>query len=200
MNFTKEQCLFAIRNTAFLERGILESIDIPIFRAINVRLEERIKALGGWKGKYEFLTGRSNETAFARAEWPENQDGCYRACYKLDVIDDAKNCFWLSCALGANGVKACLRFWVHDDLGGRTRGEVERKMLGIAQAAAVKEAGIIRDADNTLFLPFVFDAEVLAAEFPTVDKPLAPLDAALDKFLKVHPQLDVAVKELAAKR
>ena len=49
----------------------------------------------------------------------------------------------------------------------------------------------------TLNLPFVFDAEVLAAEYPTVDKTLAPLDAALDKLLEVHPVLDTAVRELA---
>ena len=51
--------------------------------------------------------------------------------------------------------------------------------------------------ENVLNLPFVFDAEVLAAEYPAVDKTLAPLDAALDKLLKVHPQLDAAVRELA---
>ena len=50
---------------------------------------------------------------------------------------------------------------------------------------------------DTLNLPFVFDAETLAAEYPTVDKTLAPFEAALDKLLKVHPQLDAAVRELA---
>ena len=48
-----------------------------------------------------------------------------------------------------------------------------------------------------LYLPFVFDAETLAAEYPAVDKTLAQLDAALDKLLKVHPQFDAAVRELA---
>jgi hypothetical protein len=33
-----------------------------------------------------------------------------------------------------------------------------------------------------------------------MDKTLAPLDAALDKLLKVHPLLDAAVKELTAKK
>jgi len=46
----------------------------------------------------------------------------------------------------------------------------------------------------------VFDAEVLAGEYPTVDKALAPLDAAIDKLLKAHPLLDAAVQELTAKK
>ena len=112
-------------------------------------------------------------------------------------MDGDKNNLWLSCALGANGVKMCLRLWVHGGLGGRSKGEIERKLLGIAQGAAVKEAGILRDDDYTLYLPFVFDAETLAAEYPAVDKVLAPLDAVLDNLLKVHPQLDAAVRELA---
>jgi hypothetical protein len=33
-----------------------------------------------------------------------------------------------------------------------------------------------------------------------VDKALAPLDAALDKLLKVHSVLDDAVRELTAKK
>ena len=57
-----------------------------------------------------------------------------------------------------------------------------------------------RDEDGTIYMPFVLDPEVLAAEYPTVDKALAPMDAALDKLLKVHPQFDAAVKELAEKR
>jgi len=48
-----------------------------------------------------------------------------------------------------------------------------------------------------LYLPFTVDAETLASEYPSVDKTLAPLDAALDKLLKVHPQFDAAVRELA---
>jgi len=53
--------------------------------------------------------------------------------------------------------------------------------------------------ENTLYLPFVLDAEMLAEESPAVDKALAPLDAALDKLCKVNPVLDAAVKELTAK-
>jgi hypothetical protein len=62
--------------------------------------------------------------------------------------------------------------------------------------ADVKAADILRDEEGMLYLPFTCDAEVLAAEYPTVDKTLAPLDAALDKLLKVHPQFDAAVREL----
>ena len=50
----------------------------------------------------------------------------------------------------------------------------------------MKEAGMTQGDENTLNLLFVFDAETLA-----------PFEAALDKLLKVHPQLDAAVRELA---
>jgi len=87
-----------------------------------------------------------------------------------------------------------------DSPAGRAKSEIGRKLLGIACSGAVKEAGMTQAEEKVLNLPFVFDAEVLASEYPTVDKTLAPLDAALDKLLKAHPQLDAAVKDLTAKR
>ena len=197
MNYSKELCQVIIRNTAFLEGGVYESIEKPLFKAMNARLESRLKALGGWKGWYELVSGETDATIFAPAAWPEDKAGAYRACYKLGAVDGDKNNLWLSCALGVNGVKMCLRLWVHGGLGGHGKGEIERKLFAVAQGAAVKEAGILRDDDYTLYLPFVFDAETLAKEYPAVEKVLAPLDAALDALLKVHPQLDAAVKELA---
>ena len=196
MNFSKELCQFVIRNNAALEGGVFDAIEKPLFRAMNARLEKRLKATGGWKGTYELVSGEADETFFAPAAWPEDQGGRYRACYKLVESGD-QNSHWLSCALGVNGVKLCLQFWVHGGLGGRNKAEIGRKLIGIAATAAVKEAGITQGDENTLNLPFVFDAEVLASEYPTVDKTLAPFEAALDKLLKVHPQLDAAVRELA---
>ena len=89
--------------------------------------------------------------------------------------------------------------WLHGGLGGRTKGEIERKLVTISNVPAVRDAGMVRDKDNTTYLPFSFDAETLATEYPTVDKTLAPLDAALDKLLKVHELFDAAVKDLAKK-
>ena len=63
-------------------------------------------------------------------------------------------------------------------------------MLRIAQTAAAREAGVPRDDKGMLYLPFTVDTETLAAESPTMDKTLAPLDAALDKLLKVHLWFD----------
>ena len=77
------------------------------------------------------------------------------------------------------------------------KGEIVRKLFTVANTYAVKEAGIIREDDDTFCLPFVVAAEVLAVASPAVDKTLVHLDAALDKLLKVHPQFDVAVRELA---
>ena len=196
MNFSKEQSLFVIKNSAALEGGVYDHIEKPLFRAINTRLEKRLGALGGWKGVYKLVSGETDETYFAPVVWPESQDGRFRACYKLNETGDQNN-YWLSCALGVQGVKLCFRLWVHGGLGGRTKGEVERKLLTVSQAAAVREAGVLRSEDATLYLPFSFDAEVMAAEYPAVDKTIAPLDAALEKLLQVHPHFDAAVRELA---
>jgi hypothetical protein len=200
MNFPKELCQVIIRNVASFEGGVIESIDKVLFKAINARVEKRLKATGGWKGHYELVTGDADETAFAPSAWPEDKDGRYRACYKLDAINGDENYHWLSCVLGVNRVKMCLQFWCHGGLGGRTKAEIGRKLIGVAATGAVKEAGMTQGEENTLNLPFVFDAETLAAEYPTVEKTLAPLDAALDALLKVNPQLDAVVKELAAKK
>ena len=199
MKFSKEQCLFVIKNATALEGGVIVEVQKTLFTAINTRIEKRLKGIGGWKGKYQLASGEADETSFAPAAWPEDKDGRYRAFYKLAALGD-QSYYWLSCAIGVNGVKMCLQFWVHGGLGGRTKSEIGRKLLGVACSGAVKEAGMTQGEENTINLPFMFDAETLAAEYPTVDKTLAPLDTALDKLLKVHPQLDAAVKELTAKR
>lgn len=200
MNFSKELSVFIIKNTVALEAGVIEAVQETVFKVINARIENKFKALGGWKGKYELVAGEADATTFAPAGWPEDKDGRYRACYKLTALETDENAYWLSSAFGINGAKLCLRFWVHGGLAGRTKGEVERKLVTVSNAAAVKDAGMIRDEDNTIYLPFALDAETLAAEYPAVDKVLAPLDAALDKLLKAHPQFDAAVKDLATKK
>ena len=200
MNFSKESVQFTIRNLALIEGGIVEDIQGAVFKAINARLEKKIKALGGWKGKFELITGGTDaETIFAPVTWPESQDGRWRACYKLSALSEDENVYWLASALGVNDCRLCLRFWVHGGLGGRSKGDVERRLT--VAAHAVKDSGIIQDQeDKTLYLPFLFDTETLAAEYPVVDKSLTPLDAALDKLLQVHPEFDKAVKDLTTKR
>ena len=183
-----------------IEKGLIEAVQTTVFTAMNAHLEKRLKGIGGWKGRYHLASGETDETLFAPVTWPESQDGRYRTCYKLTEAGD-QNHYWLSNTLGVNGVKMCLQFWVHGGLGGRSKGEVGRKLLTVASAADIKAAGFVQGAEeNTLNLPFVFDAEVLAGEYPTVDKALAPLDAAIDKLLKAHPLLDAAVQELTAKK
>jgi len=200
MGFSKELCQYAIKNNALLEGGVTEAAQQVVFKAVNAYLKKRIEGIGGWKGTFELAIGEADDTYFAPAAWPESQDGRYRAMYKLTETGD-QNSFWLSSALGVNGVKLCLQFWCHGALGGRAKSEIGRKLLTLANTAAVKEAGMAQGGEeNVLSLPFVLNAETLAAEYPTVDKALAPLDAALDRLLKVHPLIDAAVQELTAKK
>lgn len=201
MNPSKEICQFIIKNTGALESGgALETVEKAVFAAVNARMEKHLRTLGGWKGRYELISAAEDETAFAPAAWPEDKDGKYRACYKLTALATDENTYWLSSLLGTNGGRLCIRLWVHGGLGGRGKGEIERKLVTVGTTAAIKDAGVILDEDKSLYLPFAFSGEVLAAEYPTVDKALAPLDTALDKLLKAHPLIDAAVKELAAKR
>ena len=200
MHFPKETSQFVIKNAAILEAGLIETVQDTVFKAINAHLEKRIRALGGWKGKYELVSGEADATTFAPVAWPEDKDGRFRACYKLTALETDDNNYWLSNTLGVNGSKLCLRFWVHGGLAGRTKGEIERKLVTLSNAPAVRDARMVRDEDNTIYLPFSFDAETLAMEYPTVDKTLVPLDAALDKLLKVNELFDAAVKDLATRK
>ncbi|MDL2210290.1 hypothetical protein LJC26_05755 [Desulfovibrio sp. OttesenSCG-928-O18] len=200
MNFSKELCQFVIRNAVSLDGGVVDAVQVAVFKAINARVEKRFKALGGWKGKYELLTGEADVTLFAPAAWPEDKNGRLRAGYELTEVRSDKNNYWLSSVLGVNGVKMCFRFWVHGGLGGHTKGEIERKLVTLSNSTAVKEAGMSRDEDNTIYLPFSFDSETLAAEYPIVDKTLVPLEAALDKLLSVNELFDAVVRELASKK
>ncbi len=199
MEFSKETYSFIIKNAAMLDGGAVEAVQKAVFTAINARIANRFKALGGWKGTYGLVSEEDGETRFAPAAWPEDKNGKYRAYYEMTEVSSETNIYWLSSALGVNGVKMCFRFWVHGGLGGHGKGEIERKLVTLSNDPAVKGAGMVRDEDNTIYLPFSFDAATLAAEYPTVDKALAPLDAALDKFLKAHPQIDAAVRDLATK-
>lgn len=166
MTIAKETCQFIIRNTTSLEAGAIEAVEKAAFTATNARLANRLKTLGGWKGRYDLFSGAADETAFAPAAWPEDKDGKYRACYKLTALATDKNNYWLSSLLGVNGGKLCLRLWVHGGLGGRSKGDIERKLVTVGTTPAVKEAEIILDEDKSLYLPFALDAETLAAEYP----------------------------------
>ena len=76
-HISKEQCQFIIKNNAQLEGGLIQSMETQVFKAINTRLETRLRTITGWKGHFEFYTGPSDETHFAPAAWPESADGRY---------------------------------------------------------------------------------------------------------------------------
>lgn len=201
MNYTKEQCLFFLKNTELLEKTpeLVETVQAALFKAINARIEKRIKPLGGWKGCYALVTGNASkdeETAFAPAAWPENKDGSYRASYDLGETDSDKNDYWLSSALGVNKTELCFYLWL-DTNHGLSKGDAARQTLVLSTSnAEVKAAGFKRNDDGLLYLPFSLNAEKVAAEYPSFDKCLAPLDEALDKLLKVHPHIDALVRSL----
>lgn len=202
MNYTKEQCQFFLKNTELLEKSheVVEAVQAALFKAINARVEKRIKPLGGWKGCYTLVTGsasKEEETAFAPAAWPENKDGSYRASYDLGETDSDANDYWLSSALGVNKTELCFYLWL-DTEHGLSKGDISRQTLVLFTGnAEVKKAGFKRNDDGLLFLPFSLNPEKVAAEYPAFDKCLAPLDEALDKLLKAHPHIDALVRALS---
>ena len=199
MSFSKEICQCVIRNAAVFESGLIDDVQKTLFTVINARLESRIRAIGGWHGRYELVSGAADETYFAPVSWPTSSDGRWRACYKLSETNEG-NSYWLSSAIGVNDVKLCFVFWLHGGLGGHSKGEIERRLVTVANTDAVRAAGLVQGTENTLYLPFVFDTETLATEYPKVEKTLAPFETALDKLMKAHPQLDAIVQDLTAKR
>ena len=203
MNHSKEHCLFFLKNTELLEKSdeVVEAVQVALFKAINARIEKRIKGLGGWKGIYTLVSGPATkndetETAFAPAAWPENKDGSYRVSYDLGETDSDKNDYWLSSALGVNKTELCFYLWLSTEHG-LSKGDAARQTLVLSTGnAEVKAAGFKRNEDGTLFLPFSFNVEKVTAEYPAFDKCLAPLDEALDKLLKAHPHIDGLVRGL----
>ena len=85
---------------------------VQFYMALDHQIFVWLKALGGWKGTYQLVSRETDATIFAPSAWPEDKAGVMRACYKLGTIGGDKNNLWLSCALGVNGVKMCLRLWV----------------------------------------------------------------------------------------
>jgi hypothetical protein len=173
MSYPKEHCLFFLQNTELLEKTeeIVEAVDAVLFKAINARIEKRIKGLGGWKGWYGMVSGnaaKDEETSFAPVAWPENKDCTYRVAYDLGETDSDKNDYWLSSAFGVNKTELCFYLWF-DTEHGLSKGEVARQTLVLATGnAEVKAAGFKRNDDGLLYLPFSFNAEKAAVEFPLV--------------------------------
>ncbi len=132
MEFSKETYTFIIKNAAMLDGGAVEAVQKAVFTAINARIANRFKALGGWKGTYGLVSEEDGETRFAPAAWPEDKNGKYRAYYEMTEVSSETNIYWLSSALGVNGVKMCFRFWVHGGLGGHGKGEIERKLVTLS--------------------------------------------------------------------
>ena len=114
----------------------------------------------------------------------------------MGETDSDKNDYWLSSAFGVNKTELCFYLWLDTDHG-LSKGDAARQTLVLSTGnAEVKTAGFKRNDVGMLFLPFSFNAEKAAAEYPAFDKCLAPLDEALDKLLEVHPHIDTLVKGL----
>ena len=205
MQYSTELCQLIIRNMAIVEEApkVHGEVENYLFATINKRIEASVAKKEGWRGCYELAPDDDDvtQTSFSPTTWPDEGS---LAGYWLSP-KEGENLSWLSCALGVQGASLCLEFAVYKDLGGVSKKDNKTRCQKFyTNTPALHEAGFLYEEDTkhidlgfALYLPFTLNAEALAAEFPDIDKALAPLDEALEKLFSVHKHFDAFVKELS---
>jgi len=207
MSFPKELSQLVIRNMEIIEIAptVVDAIEKRLFSAINKRIKDRVSGMG-WNGFYGLVTGvtgKSNDTSFAPESWPRQEDESLCARYSLTYTrgdgDDLK--MWLSSATGILGDSLCFAFSFD-----RVWGEMKRPQYKATLENFYHENAVLRQSrfslaqdKESIIIPFLFDSEKLADEYPDFDDVLVPLDDALEALFGVHDEFDAFVKTLTQK-
>jgi len=204
MSFSKELSQLVIRNMEIIETAptVVDAIEKRLFSAINERIKDRVSGLG-WNGFYGLVTDKSNDTSFAPESWPVEEDGSLCAWYRLTYMggdgDDLD--MWLSSATGILGSALCFAFSFD-----RVWGEMKRPQYKATLENFYHENAVLRQSrfslaqdKESIIIPFLFDSEKLADEYPDFDDVLVPLDDALEALFGVHDEFDAFVKTLTQK-
>ena len=135
MNYPNELSQLVIRNMEIIETApeVVAATEKRLFAAMNARIEKAVKAQKNWKGCYDLVTDKEEEeTTFAPAVWPEDEDGQYCAYYTLGQTEDVNPDYWLSCATGIMGSALCLVFSVGMDWSGLMGKEYKKRLALVA--------------------------------------------------------------------
>lgn len=200
MQYPESLCQLVIRNMAIVEDApsVVAEIEKELFGTINEEIEKTVSGLNGWKGFYDLITEKEDElTFFAPSDWPKDDSGEYLACYALDCVEpDGSEFEWLSVATGLRNATLCFQFEIDNSLVEVSTREKKRLLQEFfLKNPALEKAGFMYHKTGVIYLPFIFDAETLANEFPDFDEAKATVGRTLKTLFEVHSLFDAFVKQ-----
>ena len=171
---------------------LLESFRDAVMPRIQKRVEKQ-----GWN----FLGGTFRsyfEPCFAPSNW---QDCLGR--FNFNATPETVSAFLGQYVVGHYGIYPCFAF----SLGESSQFGFSRHpapkfpplTADILDVQALRQAGFTIGADDpSVYIPIVLDRSIVAAEYPKLNKSLAPIDAALDTIFALYPVFDEAVQKFRA--
>lgn len=198
--YTKEMELMILQQPELIEQPTLTArVEAVIFKAIDARIAKRLASLPDWKAhSYEWAdeAESAGETIFAPESWPKKKDHSPQAGYRLREVPAEGGPQWLlSHALGLSNGTLSLEFFTEGKVGRPSKAKITERLQTFAATPALTEAGFLHGAGG-IYIPFALDIGKVTAEFPALNKALAPLDKALDTLLTAHASFETLVLEL----
>lgn len=199
MKYPVELCQLIVNNMAILEEApsVIEHVEEKLFDALNEHIKARVTTRAGWTGCYEFYTGDKDQTTFAPAGWPTDDDGWLQTYFTLYRVEAGEDYEWLSSVIGLENTALTLQFMVKPVFTGLKAKEYKKLLHDFySTTPALAEAGFLVAKNGTIYRPFALDAGKVAEEYPDFDEAFTPLSAALDDLFKVYGEFDNFVKKL----
>jgi hypothetical protein len=169
-----------------------------LFEKINKRIKDYMDKQTDWEGVYDFDPNqREQETTFAPKDWPKNENGEYLAYYQLLHKNDNGVQEWLSVALGLEDSRIVLIFNM-DESYFDGRKQKKQTFENLSKNPRLVKSGFSHDRNNVdlgIYLPFFFQSDKIANEYPDFDESLVPLDESLNALIRVHDVFNDFVKK-----
>ena len=204
MTFSDDLCQLVIKNLQIVEDAplVVSQIDQVLLSAINQRIEKRVNSDIGWPDGLFDLSPVNDEaeTKFQPPEWLKKSDNGNMECsafYQLEGYG-RDNRYWSSYAIGLEGRSLALTFSVnYRNLDIKTK-IFKNKLTELEKNGLIAANCFIKsDTGDYYYHQITLSADLLAEEYPDLDKVLAPIDKALDDLFKAHTTVfDDFVKKL----
>ena len=197
MNQNYEPHQLVIKHLSVLETAPATVAEVQkiAFTAIDRKIEKWVQSQNGWEGYFNFL---ESETSFKPPRWDKNAKGEYiSAYYQFSAESPDEYNYFLSALLGIVPYRCGILFCVNASwvtgISGQGRQPVSAWKEYLAKnfpETTLAEMGFELQGEN-LFLPILVNAQILADSYPnSLDVALEPVDDALKKLEKAHPQID----------
>lgn len=204
MTFSDDLCQLVIKNLQIVEDAplVVSQIDQVLLSAINQRIEKRVNSDTDWPdGCFDQNpVDDETETSFHPSNWLKKSDNgnmeCY-AFYQLDTYGNIDSDYWSSYAIGLEGRSLALTFRVnYKELDIKTK-FFKNKLAELDKNDLIAANCFIKgDTGDYYYRQITLSADLLAEEYPDLDKVLAPIDKALDDLFKAHTVFDDFVQKL----